>query len=147
MTDPISQAAAGDPGPDVAVAVPATPRPAARPKPKKRGFLPTMALSLAGFLVVFEVLAFQMSSGNDPALGAGTPLAAKTTQAGRPVVNRKVVKTKVVQLPAKGSSTASSAPVAVSSGTGSSSAAAAPAPAPATAPAPAPAAAPVTSSS
>ena len=103
-----------------------------------------MALSLAGFLVVFEVLAFQMSSGNDPALGAGTPVASKSAQAGRPVVNRKVIKTKVVQLPPKSTASASSTPVAVSSGTSSSSVAAAPAPAPAPTPAPA---APVTASS
>ena len=59
----------------------------------------TRAASLACFLVAFELLAFQLSSGNDPALGA-TPVAAGTAK--RPVViNRRVVQTRVVHLPPK----------------------------------------------
>ena len=36
----------------------------------KPGFLPTVAAALATFAVLFEFLAFQLSSGNDPALGS-----------------------------------------------------------------------------
>ncbi|MEZ5157137.1 MAG: hypothetical protein R2718_13630 [Solirubrobacterales bacterium] len=137
-------------------AVPATPtRPPARPAGaarKKPGAMPTVLLALATFAVIFEFLAFQLNNGNDPALGksalaANDPKAAKVA---RPVVNRRIVKTRVVHLPPKQSATSSAVPVSSSGSSGSSSAAStvtssAPAPAPAAAPAPAPA--PVTSSS
>ena len=73
-------------------------------KPGKPGFLPTVAVALATFAVLFEFLAFQLSSGNDPALGASALQVASTrkaTAATRPVIDRKVIKTKVVHHPPK----------------------------------------------
>jgi len=116
---------------------------------KKPGILPTVLLGLATFAVLFEFLAFQLNGGNDPALGK-TALAVndpKAAKVARPVVNRRVVKTKVVHLPPRSSS--SGAPVPVSSPASGASASTAPVvtSAPAAAPAPAPAPAPVTSTS
>jgi hypothetical protein len=115
---------------------------------KKPGILPTVLLGLATFAVLFEFLAFQLNSGNDPALGktaltANDPKAAKVA---RPVVNRRVVKTKVVHLPPRSSSSGTTVPVSPASG-GSASTAPVVTSAPAAAPAPAPAPAPVTSTS
>jgi hypothetical protein len=77
--------------------------------------------------VAFEFLAFQLRSGNDPAVGA-------SKQPPRPVVYRKVMRTKVVTdvVPsptAKGGTTTVTGPATVTS-----------------TPAPAPAAAPVVTS-
>jgi hypothetical protein len=113
-------------------------------------FLPTIMLSIATFAVLFEFLSFQLTSGNDPALGSTTVAATKAeAKAARPVINRKIIKTKVVHHPPK--PTISSTAVPVSSATTSSGSApvpvstSAPAPAPVAAPAPAPA--PVTATS
>lgn len=115
----------------------AEPGKSAQRPPRKPRLLPTALASVACFLVVFEFLAFQLRSGNDPALGA-QPIAAQAPK--RPtVLNRKVVQTRVVHLPPRQQVSSSAAPVP----TGTASAvAAAPAPAPAAAPAPAPAPAP-----
>lgn len=109
--------------------------------PKKPGILPTVFVGLASFAVLFEFLAFQLSTGNDPALSnsaLGSSGGAKVARVDRPVIHRRVIKTKVVHLPAKPDGSDSVVPVV----SGSS----APAPAPA-APAPAPPPAPVTASS
>lgn len=131
-----------------APAGPGRPRAAAAPK-KKPGFGPTIFVALATFGLLFEFLAFQLNNGNDPALGASV-LAAnrdpKVARVDRPVVNRKIIKTKVVHDPPA----ASSSVVPVSSGSTNSAVAPATSSAPApvaAAPAPAPAPAPVTSSS
>jgi hypothetical protein len=105
----------------------------------------TALAALACFLVAFEFLAFQLTSGKDPALGA-SPVA--TVAQKRPVViNRRVIQTRVVHLPPKQSATGS-ATSTVSSAAPASSSASAPAAvsAPAAAPAPAPAPAPVVTS-
>ena len=57
---------------------PGTPRKAG--KPRKPGFLPTIAVAVATFAVLFEFLAFQLSSGNDPALGASALQVASTAR-------------------------------------------------------------------
>ena len=125
---------------------PGAPTTPAAARTKRPRFLPTIMVSVATFAVLFEFLSFQLSSGNDPALGS-TPIAATKAEvkAARPVIDRKVIKTKVVHLPPK--PTASTSAVPVSSGTTSSVApttSSAPAPAPV---APAPAPAPVTATS
>lgn len=116
--------------------------------------LPTLLATAACFVVLFEFLAFQLSAGKDPAIGA-TPVVATGPPAKRPtVIDRKIVQTKVVSLPPKPTVTsAASAPTSSAPATSTASApvpaTSAPAPvvaAPAPAPAPAPAA-PVTSSS
>ena len=137
------------------LATPTTPaRPPARPAAarKKPGAMPTVLLALATFAVIFEFLAFQLNTGNDPALGKSA-LAAndpKVAKVARSVINRRIVKTRVVHLPPKQSATGSAVPVSGSGSSGSTSSAStvtSSAPAPAAAPAPAPAPAPVTSSS
>ena len=118
--------------------------PPRRPARGKPGILPTLLTSAACFLVLFEFLAFQLRSGNDPALGAGTPAAAEAPR--RPtVIDRKLIRTRVVHAPsAPATPPATGTPVS----TGSVGATPATAPAAASAPAPAPAPAPpVTSSS
>jgi hypothetical protein len=104
--------------------------------------MPTALLGLATFGVLFEFLAFQLNNGNDPALGSSVLAAAKdvkTAKVDRPVINRKIIKTKVVAVPPR--STGSSAvPVSSSAPTSTVTSSA-------LAPAPAPAPAPVTSSS
>lgn len=117
--------------------------PRKRPRP---GLLPTLLAAVACFLVIFEFLAFQLRSGNDPALGASpaTPAAAAV----RPtVIDRKLIKRRIVHLPARpqtASAGSTAAPAVVSSPPATTAPAAPAAPAPAPAPAPA---APVTSSS
>lgn len=109
-----------------------------RPRP-----LPTALATVACFLVLFEFLAFRLSTGQDPALG--TPSVTAATQPRPAVIHRRVVNTKVVSLPPKAA--AASAPVSSAPAPGSSGtvgATPAPAPAPAAAPAPAPAPAPAT---
>ncbi len=110
-------------------------RPAAsRAVGKKPGFMPTVLLGLASFAVLFEFLAFQLSSGNDPALGTSA-LAIndpKAARAARPVIHRRIVKTRIVHLPPKSTGPGSDPPAVTS--------------VPTTSP-PAPAPAPVTSSS
>ncbi len=73
--------------------------------------LPTVAAALALFVVAFEFLAFQLRSGNDPSL-AGAQAAP------RPVLTRKVLRTKVVTdvVPTLGKGgTTTAAPASVSS--------------------------------
>lgn len=105
------------------------------------GFWPTAALAAAGFLLLFELLAFQLRHGSDPALGGAAQPAGVSPQ--RPVLVRRVVKTRVV---ADVGTDLATTPAA-SSGSASTSS---PAPTATTAPAPTPApapAAPVVSSS
>jgi len=119
---------------------PAAPAPvkAARPR-RKPGFMPTVLLGLASFAVLFEFLAFQLNSGNDPALGRSALVAdPKAAKVARPVIHRRIVRTKVVHLPPSSSPASTAVPVTTSApATGA---------APST-PAPAPTPAPVTSSS
>jgi hypothetical protein len=51
--------------------------------------------ALSVFMGAFAFLSFQMGSGKDPALGAGTPVAAAPAPVRRQVIVRKVVITKV----------------------------------------------------
>jgi hypothetical protein len=120
------------------------PRRRPAPPPRRKRIWPTVAASVATFAVLFEFLAFQLSSGNDPALGASVNANAAQTQPDpRPIVNRRVIKTRVVPLPPEESDGATTVVPSTS----------APAPVTPTAPAPvtsapAPVApAPVTSSS
>ena len=121
-------------------------RAAARPSaPRRPRFLPTILAAVAAFLVLFEFLAFQLRSGNDPALGASQPVAS--VHRPRPVLDRKVIRTRVVQLPPRSEALASGA-TAPATTAASATTGAAPAPSAPAVPAPAPApAAPVTSSS
>ncbi len=68
-----------------------------RPRPRKPRPLPTVMAALAVFGVAFEFLAFQLSSGKDPAVGAGVAAGAPAAQS-RPA--KKIVITKVI--PASG---------------------------------------------
>jgi hypothetical protein len=118
-------------------------RPAGRGKP---AMWPTVFASLACFLVVFEFLAFRLTSGNDPALGASQVTASPPPRA--TVVDRKLIKTTVVHDPARQGRPVSSVSDTASSGSPAPATTAA-TPAPATVPAPAPApepAAPVSTS-
>jgi hypothetical protein len=72
-----------------------TERPAPRKRQPKPRPLPTVLAALAVFGVAFEFLAFQLSSGKDPAVGAGV---ATGTPVARPA--KKLVITKVI--PARG---------------------------------------------
>jgi hypothetical protein len=109
------------------------------------GFWPTAMLAGASFLLLFEFLAFQLSHGNDPALGSA-PASAPPKPA-RPVLIRRVVDTRVIpDRGTAGSGTAISSGVASSGGSASSEASTVTAP-PVAAPAPAPAAPVVSSSS
>lgn len=119
-------------------------RPALGSRP---AFWPTAALVGASFLLLFEFLAFQLRHGDDPALG-GTTQAAPT-QPARPVLVRRIVKTRVVAdaAAASGGTTASSGGGSGASSTAGSTPAATPAATPTPAPAPAPAAPVVSGSS
>jgi hypothetical protein len=118
--------------------------PPRRPVTGKPGVLPTLLASGACFLVLFEFLAFQLRSGNDPALGAGTQGAAQEPR--RPtVIDRKLIKTRVVhEVPAPAAPPAAGTPVSGGSVGATSPTAAPAASSPAPTPAPPP---PVTSSS
>ena len=95
---------------------------AGAPGPRQRPrALPTVLASLACFAVAFEFLAFQLSSGHDPALGAAAMAGSAQTAKSRPV-RKKIVITRVV--PSAGTTTSST-------GSSYSSPATAPAPAPA----------------
>jgi hypothetical protein len=142
-TNPAEAGQPGRPAGRPGAVVPSTGATATRRKPR---LLPTIAASVATFAVIFEFLAFQLSAGNDPALGSSPVIADKSARPS--LINRKVIKTKVVHLPPKQPAVSSSA-VPVSSGSTSSVApvvSSAPAPV-AVAPAPAPAPAPVTATS
>jgi hypothetical protein len=99
------------------------------------GFWPTVMLAGASFLLLFEFLAFQLSHGNDPALGSAP--AAVSSNPRRPVLIRRVVDTRVI--PDRGiggsgttvSSGATSSDASASGGTSTATAAPSPAPAPA----------------
>lgn len=69
---------------------PTEPRPA---RPKKPGALPTFLAALAVFAVAFEFLAFQLTAGKDPAVGA-RPAASTPVAKSRPA--KKLVITKVI---------------------------------------------------
>ena len=73
-----------------------------RPRPRKPRPLPTVMAALAVFGVAFEFLAFQLSSGRDPAVGAGIAAGAPAPQS-RPA--KKIVITKVI--PASGGTSGS----------------------------------------
>jgi PPE-repeat protein len=104
------------------------------------GFWPTAGLAAASFLLVFELLAYQLGHANEQAV-SGSPKATAAAQ--RPVLLRRIVKTRVVADAGSGATVAS----APASGSTSSSTTASTAAAPAPAPAPAPAAPVVSSSS
>ena len=93
-----------------------------RPTPRRREGkprpLPTVFAALAIFAVAFEFLAFQLSSGRDPAVGAGAAVSTPVTMT-RPA--KKLVITKVI--PTGGGAVGGS-----SSSYSSSGSAAAPAP-------------------
>lgn len=91
------------------------PRPAPRRRPKA---LPTVLAAVAVFAVAFEFLAFQLSSGRDPAIGGAT--AAVTRQAAARPVNKRLVITRVIAPSSAGTSRTTSA--------GAATATAAPAP-------------------
>jgi hypothetical protein len=127
--------------------------PPSRPR-KRPGPLPVAAATLATFLVLVTLLAMQLRSGRDPALGAG-PGASAAQAAPKRVLVKRIVRRKVIVrlIP---SETSGGAPVAAggaaapaTAGAGAAPVTSAPAPAaaaPAAAPAPA-APAPVTASS
>ncbi len=126
-------------------AQPVTPaRPAATPPARRRPrALPTFLAAIALFGVIFELLAFQLASGHDPAVSGSAAQAVAT----KPAPNKRVVVTRVVTDVVPAQPTASSTPTATAStsapvSSGSAPAAPAPSSAPAPAPAPAPAAAP-----
>jgi hypothetical protein len=106
------------------------------------GFWPTAALAAASFLLMFEVLAFQLRHGNDPALGSAAP--ADPAKPPRPVLIRRVVETRVIADRGLGWSAPS---VASSAGDATQSNSTATASAPSPAPAPAPSAPVVSGSS
>jgi hypothetical protein len=119
----------------------------ARPTPRRRGPrrpgpLPVVAASLAIFLTVFALLAWQMSVGRDPALGAaGTAVALTSPQ--RTVLVRRVIVTRRLVVVKEDGSTAMAPGTAVVSSPAASGAApvvaiAPAAPGPTAAPAPAP---------
>ena len=92
-----------------------------RPRRRPRA-LPTVLAALACFAVAFEFLAFQLTSGHDPALGAaGAPPTAQATKA-RPVQKRVVI-TSVV-----GSGSAATSPAGSTFPSPAAAPAAAPAP-------------------
>ncbi len=155
MSTKAQRAAMTDRAPDPVPAQPARrpapggPKEAAASRRRPRA-LPTALATIACFLVLFEFLAFRLSAGQDPALGS--PSAGVAAQQPRPtLIHRRIVNTKVVSLPPKAGTPATSVagvPAAGSSPTASAASSAAPA-APVAAPAPAPApapAAPVTTS-
>lgn len=103
--------------------------------------------TLALFLTVFALLVFQLRSGHDPALGAGTVARVASSPPPKRVLVRKLIITRVVvHLPGEDESVSvpvtrtAVVPVAPAS-------ASAPVPAPAPTPAPAPAPAPLTTHS
>jgi hypothetical protein len=107
--------------------------PGARPRRRRRpGPGRVVAGSLALFLMLFALLAWQMRNGGDPALGAGS-----TSVAARPphvLVHRVVRRVVIVHAPAA----AAAAPPAAAPSATAPAAAAPPPAAPAPAPPPAP---------
>ena len=98
------------------------------------------AMSLALFLAVFALLAFQLRSGRDPALGRPQARAAAPAPPPRRVLVRKIIITRVVvHLPAQEDDrpVAAAAPVYVPAPSSPPTVVAPPAAAPAPAPAPA----------
>ena len=79
------------------------PRPAPRRRPKA---LPTVLAAVAVFAVAFEFLAFQLSSGRDPAIGGAT--SAVTRQAAARPVNKRLVITRVIAPSSAGTSSTTS---------------------------------------
>jgi hypothetical protein len=79
-----------------------------RPRPRRPSFAPVLWGSVALFGVLFALLAYQLSAGNDPSLGGN---------ASRPVLVRKVVKRRIVTtiVPAPGAASVSSGPLTTSS--------------------------------
>ncbi len=67
---------------------------------RRPGFLRTAFASLAVFMVLFEFLRSSCGPARTPALGAG-PITASAPAKPRPVLNRRIVKTRVVRLPAR----------------------------------------------
>jgi hypothetical protein len=107
-------------------AAPRTRVPRRRPGPRR-----VVAGSLALFLTLFSLLAWQMHNGGDPALGAGaTSLAAR--RPAHVLVHRVVRRVVVVHAPAA----ASAAPPPAPPSAAAPAAPAAPAPAPAAPPPP-----------
>jgi hypothetical protein len=80
-----------------------TESPTPRSRERKPRPLPTVLAALAVFGVAFEFLAFQLSAGKDPAIGAGAAASAPIART-RPA--KKLVITKVI--PAAGGAVGSS---------------------------------------
>jgi hypothetical protein len=108
----------------------------------KPAFWPTVIIAGAGFLLLFEFLAFQLSHGRDPAVG--TSSSAVAAKPPRPVLIRRVIETRVVP---DGGSDSGTSPTVSSGSTSSASSAAGSAATTAAPPAPAPAAPVVSGSS
>jgi len=68
-----------------------TERPAARPRPRKPGPVPTVLAALAVFGVAFEFLAFQLTAGKDPAVGTGLAAGTPVTRPAKKLVITKVI--------------------------------------------------------
>jgi len=95
-----------------------------RPRRVSRpSFAPVFWGSVALFAVLFALLVGQLSSGNDPSLGASA-----SGTASRPVLVRKIVKRRIVTtiVPTPGTASVSSGPVTTSSAPVVSSSGAAP---------------------
>ena len=110
------------------------------PRRRRPSPFPVAAGSVAAFLVLFSLLAFQLRSGRDPALGGVTPQAAIAKRVLVKRIERRVVVTRLVPRTPTPSAVAS----APSGAAGPAPAPASPAPqavspAPVAAPAPAPA--------
>lgn len=102
------------------------PQPQRRPAPRRRPkALPTVLAAVAVFAVAFEFLAFQLSSGRDPAIGSSSPAAVTRQAVARPV-NKRIVITRVIDSGTGVSGMTSAGSVAPSAA--STTAAAAPAP-------------------
>jgi hypothetical protein len=112
-----------------------------------RGVVPVVTAALGGFLILLTVLALQMRAGHDPALKPSVAAAPR-----RAILERRIIKTRVIVIDAP---KASEGVAAGSSGSSGSPAApapaaavkAAPVQAASVAPAPPPAPAPVTRAS
>jgi hypothetical protein len=91
--------------------------------------------TLALFLVVFALLAFQLRNGRDPALGAGAVAHASAPPPKRVLVRKLIVTRVIVHLPAEDAPAQAARTVTVPAAPAAPSAPA-PIPAPAAAPAP-----------
>jgi hypothetical protein len=68
-----------------------------RPKITKPGTFPVVGGSLVLFFVVLALLAFQLRTGADPAIGDGASALVVTDPAPRVVIRRRVIVTRIVE--------------------------------------------------